>query len=219
GDFGDLFGGGDNSGFSDFFAQIFGGIGRGSTTRRGRTVRTSQQVPRYGTQRGQDYEQVVEIPLREAFSGTTLTLQKDGQRLEVKVPAGVKTGSKIRMSGQGEAGRQGGGAGDLYLVVQVQPDPQFEREGDDLKTEAAVDLYTLVLGGEATVRTLTGQVSMKVPSETQPGRVIRLRGQGMPNLRDPQQRGDLYVKVQVRLPQQLSVEEKRLFEQLAKMRP
>jgi curved DNA-binding protein len=147
-----------------------------------------------------------------------LTLQKDGQKLEVKVPAGVKTGSKIRVSGQGGVGRQGGTTGDLYLSVTVQPDQHFERDGDDLKTESAVDLYTLILGGEAMVKTFNGQVSMKVPPETQPGRIIRLRGQGMPQLRDPQQRGDLYVKVQAKLPQHLSSEEKKLFEQLAKLR-
>ena len=134
------------------------------------------------------------------------------------MPAGVKTGSKIRVSGQGAAGRQGGGAGDLYLTITVQPDPHFERDGDDLKTEAPVDLYTLILGGEAMVKTLNGQVGMKVPPETQPGRIIRLRGQGMPNLRDPQQRGDLYVKVQANLPQHLSAEEKKLYEQLANLR-
>jgi curved DNA-binding protein len=204
-DLNDLFGDG---GFSDFFMRIFGGMGSGQP---GGGVRR-------GPARGRDYEQPIEIPLRDAFTGTTLTLQKDGQKLEVKVPPGVKTGSKIRMSGQGEAGRQGGGAGDLYLTITVQPDPHFERDGDDLKTEAPVDLYTLILGGEAMVKTLTGQVSMKVPPETQPGRIIRLRGQGMPHLRDPQQRGDLYVKVQAKLPQHLSNEEKKLFEQLAKIR-
>jgi curved DNA-binding protein len=221
GDLSDLFGDG---GFSDFFTQLFGGRGT-NRTRRGPTVHTTEYGPfgrtaqsTRGPQRGMDFEQPVEIPLRDAFTGTTLTLQKDGQRLEVKVPAGVKTGSKIRVSGQGEAGRQGGGAGDLYLVVSVQADPHFERDGDDLKTEAPVDLYTLILGGEAMVKTLSGQVSMKVPPETQPGRVIRLRGQGMPHLRDSQKRGDLYVKVQARLPQHLSHEEKKLFEQLAKLR-
>jgi curved DNA-binding protein len=227
GDLSDLFGDG---GFSDFFAQLFGGRGA-SRARRGPTVCTTEYGSQVeygpfdrgpqssrGPQRGLDYEQPIEIPLREAFTGTTLILQKDGQRLEVKVPAGVKTGSKIRVTGHGEAGRQGGGAGDLYLVVSVQPDPRFERDGDDLKTEAGVDLYTLILGGEAQVKTLNGQVSMKVPPETQPGRIIRLRGQGMPHLRDPQQRGDLYVKVQAQLPQHLSNEEKKLYEQLAKIR-
>ena len=221
-DLNDLFGDG---GFSDFFTQIFGSMGgrgtpRGAQTQRGPTVRSTQRgpQPQRGPQRGLDYEQPVEIPLRDAYFGTTLTLQKDGQRLEVKVPAGVKTGSRIRVAGQGEAGRQGGAAGDLYLVVAVQSDAQFERDGDDLKTEAPVDLYTLILGGEAQVKTLGGQVSMKVPPETQPGRIIRLREQGMPSLRDPQLHGDLYVKVQARLPQHLSPEEKRLFEQLAKLR-
>jgi curved DNA-binding protein len=204
-DLNDLFGDG---GFSDFFMRIFGGMGSG---RPGGSVRQ-------GPLRGRDYEQPIEIPLRDAFTGTTLTLQKEGQKLEVKVPAGVKTGSKIRMAGQGAAGRQGGGAGDLYLTITVQSDPHFERDGDDLKTEAPVDLYTLILGGEAMVKTLSGQVSMKVPPETQPGRIIRLRGQGMPQLRDPQQRGDLYVKVQAKLPQHLSNEEQKLFEQLAKLR-
>jgi curved DNA-binding protein len=205
-DLNDLFGDG---GFSDFFMRIFGGAGSG---------RPGGGDVRQGPTRGRDYEQSIEIPLRDAFAGTTLTLQKDGQKLEVKVPAGVKTGSKIRMAGQGAVGRQGGTAGDLYLTITVQPDPHFERDGDDLKTEAPVDLYTLILGGEAMVKTLNGQVGMKVPPETQPGRIIRLRGQGMPQLRDPQQRGDLYVKVQVKLPQHLSAEEKKLFEQLAKLR-
>ena len=222
-DLNDLFGG--DSGFSDFFTQIFGnmagrGAARGAQTQRGPNVRSTQRSPQYdrGPQRGRDFEQPVEIPLRDAFFGTTLTLQKDGQTLEVKVPAGVKTGSKIRVSGQGETGRQGGTAGDLYLVVAVQDDPQFQRDGDDLRTEAPVDLYTLLLGGESQIKTLSGQVSMKVPPETQPGRVIRLRGQGMPVLRDPQLRGDLYVKVQASLPQHLSAEEKQLYEQLAKLR-
>jgi curved DNA-binding protein len=210
-DLNDLFGDG---GFSDFFMRIFGGMSQREA------AHGSGQAGgvRRGPMRGRDYEQPIEIPLRDAFAGTTLTLQKDGQKLEVKVPAGVKTGSKIRMAGQGETGRQGGGAGDLYLTISVQPDPHFERDGDDLKTEAPVELYTLILGGEALVTTFSGQVSMKVPPETQPGRIIRLRGQGMPQLRDPQQRGDLYVKVQAKLPQHLSSEEKKMFEQLAKLR-
>jgi curved DNA-binding protein len=205
-DLNDLFGDG---GFSDFFMRIFGGAGSG---------RPGAGSVHRAPMRGRDYEQPVEIPLRDAFTGTTLTLQKDGQKLEVKVPAGVKTGSKIRMAGQGETGRQGGSAGDLYLTITVQPDPYFERDGDDLKTEAPVELYTLILGGEAMVKTLSGQVSMKIPPETQPGRIVRLRGQGMPKLRNSQQRGDLYVKVQAKLPQHLSREEKKLFEQLSKLR-
>jgi curved DNA-binding protein len=221
--FNDLFGAGDSGGFSDFFTQIFGNMARGSTTRRGSTVRSSQHVPPHGRpqglpQRGRDYEQPVNISLRDAYQGTTLTLQKDGQKIEVKVPAGVKTGAHVRVAGQGEPGFEGGPAGDLHLVVTVQPDAHFERDGDDLKTETPVDLYTLILGGEATIKTLGGNVSLKIPPETQPGRVFRLRGQGMPTLREPGQPGDLLVKVQARLPHPLSAEEKKLFEQLARLR-
>jgi curved DNA-binding protein len=219
----DLFGGGGSGGFSDFFTQIFGNMARGGATRgtarRGGSVRSSQHVPQQGIpQRGRDYEQPVNISLQDAYKGTTLTLQKDGQKIDVKIPAGVKTGAHVRVAGQGEQGFEGGAAGDLHLVVNVQPDPHFERDGDDLKTEAPVDFYTLILGGETTVKTLGGNVSLKIPPETQPGRVFRLRGQGMPTLREPGQPGDLLVKVQARLPQHLSAEEKKLFEQLAKLR-
>jgi len=218
-DLNDLFGGGGSGGFSDFFTQIFGNMARQSAARRGSSVHSSQNMPRQGLpRRGRDYEQPVSISLRDAYTGTTLMLQKDGQKIEVKVPAGVKTGAHVRMAGQGEPGFEGGPAGDLHLVVTVQPDPHFERDGDDLKTEAHIDLYTLILGGEATVKTLGGHVSLKIPPETQPGRVFRLRGQGMPTLREPGQPGDILVKVQVKLPHPLRAEEKKLFEQLAALR-
>ena len=209
-DLNDLFGGGN---FSDFFTRIFGGMGEGQP---GGGTRTRSATR--GSMRGRDIEQPIDINLRDAFAGTTLALQKDGQKLEVKVPAGVKTGSKIRMAGQGYPGTRGAPSGDLYLVVNVQPDSQFEREGDNLKVEVTTDLYTAVLGGEVTVPTLTGNVSLKIPPETQPGRLFRLRGQGMPSLRDPNTHGDLLVKVQVSLPTNLTGIEKNLFEQLAKQR-
>ncbi len=209
-DLNDLFGG--SGGFSDFFTQIFGGMGGQRQARR-----SAYSGPR-GPRRGRDYEQPVDISLHDAYVGTTLTLQKDGQKLEVKVPAGVKTGSKVRVTGQGEAGREGGATGDLYLIVNVELDPRFERDGDDLKTDALIDLYTMVLGGEAAVPTLSGNISLRIPPETQPGRTFRLRGQGMPVLRDAQRHGDLLVRVQVRLPQHLSVEERTLFEKLAQLR-
>jgi len=218
-DFNDLFGAGGSGGFSDFFTQIFGNMARNSAPRRGSSVHSSQNIPRQGLpQRGRDYEQPVNISLRDAYTGTTLTLQKDGQKIEVKVPAGVRTGAHVRVAGQGERGFEGAPAGDLHLVVTVQPDPHFERDGDDLKTEAHVDLYTMLLGGEATVKTLGGNVSLKIPPETQPGRVFRLRGQGMPHLQEANQHGDLLVKAQAKLPHHLSAEEKKLFEQLVSLR-
>ena len=205
GDLGDLFGGG---GFSDFFEAIFGGVGRqGPQAWAG----TRQARPR----RGQDYEQPVEISLEEAFSGTRRVLEKDGHRLEVKIPRGVKTGSKVRIAGEGAPGPGGGATGDLYLKVTVLPHKVFERKGDDLYCEVPVDLYTAILGGEANVPTLKGTVSLKILPETQGGRTFRLKGQGMPQLRDSNKRGNLYAKVKVVLPKDLSAKEKELFRELA----
>ena len=209
GDLGDLFGG--SGGFSDFFEAIFGQMGRQGT----RTWQTGGQ-PR-ATQ-GQTLEQEVEIALEEALSGTTRILQKDGRRLEVKIPPGVKTGSKVRMRGEGGEGFGGGAKADLYLTVKVVPHGTFERKGDDLYCEVAVDLYTAVLGGETRVPTLKGGAMLNIPPETQSGKTFRLRGQGMPHLKDPQKRGDLYAKVNVRVPQRLTENEKELFRQLANMR-
>ena len=207
GDLGDLFGEGI---FSDFFRAIFGDVG---TRPR---ARWWEARPRYA--RGQDYEQPVEISLEEAFRGTKRVLGKDGRRLEVTIPPGVRTGSRVRIAGQGGPGIGGGRPGDLYLKVTVLPHPIFKRQGDDLHCEVPVDLYTAVLGGEVRVPTLEGDVMLKIPPGTQGGQTFRLRGKGMPNLRNPRQRGDLYVKVQVQVPQNLSQRERELFRELAKRR-
>ena len=206
GDLGDLFGGG----FSDFFQAIFGGMG---TPRTGWTE-TRRAQPR----RGQDYTQPVEITLEEAFRGTTRVIQKDGRRLEVKIPPGVRTGSKVRVAGEGGPGIGGGAKGDLYLEIKVLPHPVFERDGDDLRCEVPVDLYTAVLGGEIRVPTLSGNVMLKIPPETQGGQTFRLRGKGMPNLRNPRKYGDLYAKLRIQIPKNLSPREKELFRELASMR-
>ncbi len=196
GDFGDLFGGG---GFSEFFNAIFG-MG-------------SQSQPR---RRGRDLEQPITISLVEAYSGTTRTYSRNGRKLEIDIPPGAKTGTRIRVSGQGEQGA--GQSGDLYLKVRVQEMPGIERRGDDLHMEVEADLYTAILGGEVEVSTLKGSVMLRIPAGSQPDRVFRLRGRGMPNLRNPSQHGDLLAKLKVSLPKKLSKEEKDLFEQLAKLR-
>jgi len=214
----DLFGGG--SPFSDFFTQIFGGMGGaapGAAARGGGTrTRTSPGGFDYQVrpQRGRDYEQEVEVSLGEAFAGTTRILQKNGRRLEVKVPPGARTGTRVRVAGEGQAGVSGGPAGDLYLRVSVRSDGQFEREGDNLRTTVPIDLYTAILGGEAEVPTMSGSVMLTIPSGTQNGQVFRLRGKGMPKLRNPEDHGDLYVEVSVRLPTDLTARERELFEEL-----
>ncbi len=209
-DLGDLFGGG-GGGFSDFFSAIFGGAAR-----RGGATWGAQGQP--FTAQSQDYEQAVEISLEEAFSGTIRILQKDGRRLEVKIPPGVQTGSKVRMRGEGGGSHRQGPRGDLYLRVNVLPHPTFVRKSDDLYCEVPVDLYTAVLGGEVKVPTLKGGAMLKIPSETQSGKTFRLKGQGMPHLKNAEKHGDLYAKVSIKLPQHLSEKETELFKELAEMR-
>ena len=201
--FGDL---GGLGGFSDFFEMFFGGGGRPrAQTRR-------QPRPR----KGRDIEQPLQVTLEEAFHGGTRRIRwDDGSTIEVRIPRGIDTGKRIRVRGKGMPGEAGGEPGDLYLKVEVLPHPVFERRGDDLYVKVPVDVYTAVLGGEVAVPTIEGKrVMLKIPPGTQNGKVFRLRGLGMPKLRKPDQRGDLYAEVEVRVPTQLSEEEKRLFEQL-----
>ena len=211
--------------------------GSGSGTFR-RTVR-----PR----KGQNMEHGVEVTLEEAYQGTnrTLSLQTEERcsscqgtgriqnmpcsvcrgagevprikRLEVKIPPGVRDGSRVRVAGKGGPGSGGGASGDLYLVVSVKPNRQFERKGDNLHVEVEVPLTVAVLGGEAQVPTLKGKLALKVPPETQNGRVFKLAGQGMPHLGNAT-RGDLLAKVKVILPTKLSSEEKELFEKIGQLR-
>jgi curved DNA-binding protein len=212
GDINEMFGQG---GFSDFFQSIFGGAGEqysGAGSPFGRSAQFQSRPAR-----GQDVEHPVEVTLEEAFNGTQRVLSIDNRRIEVKIPPGVRSGSKVRVAGEGYPGASGGSAGDLFLVVRVLAHPAFERKGDDLQTEAPVNLYTAVLGGEVTVQTLTGKATLSIPAGTQPGQIFRLRGQGMPHLREPGQRGNLLVKVQVRLPKQLTEQERRLFQELASL--
>ena len=173
--------------------------------------------PRPRPQRGQDYEQEVEITLEEAYHGATRVLQKDGRRLKVKIPPGARDGTRVRIAGEGGAGVAGGEAGDLFLRVKVRPDPRFERKGDDLYTTVPVDLYTAVLGGKVTVPTLSGPVMLTIPAGTQNGRTFRLRGKGMPRLRRSGEYGDLYAKVDVRLPTKLTDRQRELFEELRRI--
>lgn len=201
----DLFG--DFGGFSDFFSAIFGGMPSG-------TVRTTGRRARQATPA---VEQPVQISLEEAYHGTTRIIQVDGRRIEGKIPPGARTGTKVRLAGQGPIGPDGQRS-DLYLVIEVLPDPRFERKDDDLYTEVTIDLYTAVLGGQVTVPTLSGNVILTIPPGTQPGQTFRLSGRGMPNLRNPQKHGDLYVKVKVELPRSLTPQQRALFEQLRSLR-
>jgi curved DNA-binding protein len=169
--------------------------------------------------KGRDIEFPLEVTLEEVYSGTTRTLNMaDGKRLEVKIPAGVKDGSRVRISGKGVEG-YGGVKGDLYLVTSVRPHRTFHRHGDDLYTDVSVPLTVAVLGGEVKVNTLKGsKLSLKIPPETQNGRTFRLVEQGMPHLGNST-KGDLLARVKVVLPTKLTDEEKELFQKLSRLRP
>jgi curved DNA-binding protein len=207
----DLFGNEDP--FSDFFRTFFGGGGgREARGRGGRAARS---------QKGRDIEHPVELTLEEAFHGATrrISIKQGGhaRSVDVRIPAGVKDGSRVRAAGEGESGASGGASGDLYLRVQTRPHPVFERKGDDLHTTVSVPVTTAVLGGEAQVPTITGAVRLKIPETTQTGQVFRLKGHGMPVVGKPDMRGDLYATVDVQLPRSLTAEERAHYEALAKL--
>jgi curved DNA-binding protein len=196
-DLNDLFGEG---GFSDFFSAIFGGTGMGQTLRS------------RGARRAPSYQQQVTISLKEAYSGTTRILQIGKRRVEVKIPAGVRTGSRIRVPGA-TADKGDGSASDLMLVIDVAEDPFFEREGDDLHTQVMIDMFKAALGGETEVNTMAGKVILTIPPGTQTDQVFRLTGRGMPHLKDSGAKGDLYVRVKVQIPRQLNARQKSLLEE------
>src|SRR5437588_821426 len=204
----DLFGG--QSPFSDFFETYFHSGSAPGTQRRTRYSTRQRAMP------GEDVESPVEVTVAEAYQGATRTFEltdPDGttRRLEVKIPAGVDEGSRIRLAGRGTQG------GDLYLRVHVLPDPRFTREGTTLRTRVDVPLATAMLGGEVQVPTPDGrQVLLRIPAGTQNGRSFRLRGKGMPALGQPEKRGDLYAEVNVVLPTHLNAEQRRLFEAFAR---
>ena len=208
----------DMGGFSDFFRTFFGDAGGVSQEDLLRGRRTNGR-PR--ARSGENVEGEVEIPLAEAFRGTERSLEvrrTDGsvKKLDVKIPAGVRDGQRIRLAGQGAPGQAGGTAGDMFLRVRVKPHPFFRMEGDDLHADLPVALHEALLGAEVTVPTLKGRVALKIPAETQNGRTIRLTGQGMP--RAGGGAGDLFVTVKVVLPQKLSDEERACVEKIAATR-
>jgi DnaJ-class molecular chaperone len=199
-DLGQTFGG---QGFSDFFSFLFGDAGEAGA-----------DVIRPG--RGRDIEQVVTISLAEAYAGTARRLKRPGgPTIEVKIPAGVEQGRRLRVKGQGGSGR-GRSAGDLWLVIDIAEDPRFERRGDDLHARIAVPVHVAVLGGDVTVPLVSGRARLRIPPETQNGTELRMRGQGMPGQSGG--RGDLVISVEVRLPSGLTRRERELWNELAALR-
>jgi DnaJ-class molecular chaperone len=217
-------------GFSDFFKTVFGRSGYSSarpTRRRGDDLETnitlSFDEAFRGTTRGVNITQHETCPtcggagyVREQPCPTCDTAGTVRKRstLEVRIPAGIATGQSVRVAGKGEPGFNGGPNGDVYLRVTVASDARFERQGDDLKTEFSVPLYTAILGGEVVVPTPGGRVALTIPAETSSGKLFRLRGKGMPKRGKSGEYGDLLARATIALPSKLSDKERELFEQL-----
>jgi DnaJ-class molecular chaperone len=204
--------GGDDSPFSDFFKTFFGGADPGGERRR----RTHAPRPT----KGRDVEHEIELDLEDALRGTVqrLGINQNGQHrnVEVRIPAGVIDGSRVRVSGEGERGSGAAASGDLYLRVRLRPHAKFDRKGRDLFTKVRVPVTTAVLGGEVDVETLAGKsLRLKIPPATQNGQMFRLRTHGLPTTAKDGQPGDLYARVDVVVPQVISADERRHYEALA----
>ena len=192
----------DDSDFSSFFESMFGGSGRKSQTKF----------------RGQDFNAELKLNLTDAVKTNQQTLTVNGKNIRITIPAGIENGQVIKLKGYGAPGVNGGPAGDLYITFSIAPHPRFKRSGNDLFTTATIDLYTALLGGETTIDTLDGKVKLKVNAETQSGTKIRLKGKGFPVYKKEGEAGDLYVTYEIKLPTNLTEEQKALFTQLSQLK-
>ncbi|MBE0648871.1 MAG: J domain-containing protein [Bacteroidales bacterium] len=200
----------DGGDFSDFFNTFFsGGYGGGAQ------YTNARDIPR----KGEDFQADLTITLADAYHGTEAMLSLDGESIKATIPAGVRNEQVLRIRGKGGKGSGGREAGHLYMKVTIKPDSTFERKGNDLHCDAHVPLYSAVLGGKIPVSTLKGTVHITIPKGSQNGKILRLKGMGMPLFGKKQEFGDLYAKIIIDLPQNLTEEELSLFQQLANLRP
>jgi curved DNA-binding protein len=200
------FGGSDfdgEGGFSDFFESLFGRSSGGNNAGRGR--------------RGQDLYAEFQLSLQDAYRTHQQVLTVNGRNIRITIPAGVENGQQIKLKGHGSPAGNNGTSGDLFITFIIPQDARFRREGNDLHSRIQVDLYTAVLGGDITVDTLGGQIKLKVKPETQNNTVMRLKGKGFPIYKTEGEYGDLYVTLDIRLPENLSEKEKALWKELAKL--
>lgn len=223
---------GDMGDLGDIFGDLFG-LGGFQRNARGRGAGPSRSRPRWSPddqdyagatipQNGSDASATVEIDFMEALHGTqeNISIQRAGktEKIQVKIPAGVDNGSRVRIAGKGNPGSNGGKNGDLYLIIQVAPHPQFWREGADIYIDVPITIYTAALGGSIEVPTLSGSAKMKIPSGTHSGQRFRLPGKGAPIL-GKKGTGDQYAVVQVSPPTHLDSQAKSALEALAQSHP
>jgi curved DNA-binding protein len=158
------------------------------------------------------------ITLLEAYQGSKRTFELNGKKMRITIKPGAYEGQRLRLKGKGRLGANGGAAGDLFIILKVQADNRFQRDGDDLIYKAEVDLYTAILGGKIEVPTMTGSVKMPIPKGSETGKTLRLKGKGMPKYKKPKEHGHLLVKLNVSLPKNLTKEEEELFQKLQAIR-
>lgn len=197
--------------FSEFFRSMFGdemfsGAGSRQSSRR-----------HYGM-KGQDYTAEMHLSLRQAYKDSVHTLNVNGKKIRITIPAGIKDGQMIKLAGKGGPGINQGPNGDLYITIYIDPDEQYERKGNDIYMTHTIDLYTALLGGETVIQSLSGKIKLKIKEGTQNGTVLRLKNKGFPVYRKPGSFGDLYVKIEVKLPEHLTSEEKELIKKLKELR-
>lgn len=192
--------------FSDFFESVFG-------SRFGGAKQRTQQA-----YKGEDYNAEMQLSLEEAYSGTTRLIELNKLKLQLNIKPGVKEGQLLRMKGKGGKGSNGGQDGDVYITVHVTEHPHYKRKEDDLYCDITVDLYTALLGGKTLVRTLHNPIKMNIAAETDNGKVLRLKGMGMPRYGKENECGDLYAKVNIVIPKNLSPKEIELFNQLSTLK-
>ena len=198
---GQQFSGETDGDFSSFFESMFGGSGRSRQTKF----------------RGQDYNAELKISLQDVLTTHQQTLTVNGKNIRITIPAGIENGQVIKLTGYGAPGVNGGPAGDLYITFSIAANPLFKRLGNDLYTTSPISLYTAMLGGETTIDTMTGKVKLTVNPETQPGTKIRLKGKGVPVYKKEGESGDLYVTYEIKLPTNLTEQQKQLFIELSKL--
>lgn len=189
--------------FSDFFESMFGGAGR----------KNSQTKFR-----GQDVTATLQLKLSDVYTTQKQTITVNGKNIRLTFPAGIENGQTIKIAGHGSPGVNGGPTGDLYITFSIVNDTKFNRDGSNLYSTAEIDLYTSLLGGELLVDSFDGKVKLKIAPETQPGATVKLKGKGFPVYKKEGAFGDLYITYQVKLPTQLTAEEKELFAKLKTIR-
>lgn len=209
--------GGTGGGFSSFFEAIFGG--GGSPFEQAQQQRTQGRRYQSNARRQDEVKRNIKakvtISLDEAYNGTSRTVRVAGEKMKVKIPAGIKDGQRLKLKGKGGSHTRGGARGDLYLTVRIDMPEGYERKDKNIYYDHPIDLYTAVLGGETVVKTLSGKAKLNIPAGTSSGKLFRLSGMGMPEFRNPSKKGDLFVRIMVQVPEKLTKEERKLFKQLA----